>query len=145
MKHVKAEIPKRIKIPHWSEDKLSVTLLTLFLIAAAIIISTAFAMAQDTLPAAMMGNWTMADEEGIMNRADKDSGDFLVEREHYYAVDTACDILRIEKLTVTSYLVQASCHYDDESVNPPPFPPQVSTSEFELKGDKLRVTSATGS
>jgi hypothetical protein len=96
------------------------------------------------LPDAMMGSWTMGDEEGIMDRAGKDTGDFLVEKEHYYAVDTACDILHIEKIG-NSYIVQANCHFDDSGGPDSSYQPHTETSEFEMKGDRLRVTPATGS
>ena len=104
------------------------------------------AYAEVQLPDAMLGSWSMGDEEGIMDRTDKDSGDFVVEKDAYYAVDTACTIVHIEKLE-NSYIVQASCAYDDGGVgdSDPPFPPTINTSEFEMKGDRLRVTPATGS
>jgi hypothetical protein len=96
-----------------------------------------------TLPDAMVGNWSMGDEEGIMDRAGPDSGDFEVKKDHYYAVDTACKILHVERLTKGSYIVQASCYYEGD--DPPSVFHITDTSEFELKGDRLRVTPATGS
>ena len=117
------------------------------LLLAGVMLAFAFpAYAADTLPDAMLGNWTMGDEEGVMDRADKDSGDFFVEKDTYYAVDTICAIKHVEKLG-NSYIVQAICKYDSGDVDDKdaPFPPTPNTSEFEMKGDRLRVTPATGS
>ena len=94
-----------------------------------------------SLPDAMLGSWTMGDEEGIMERADKDHGDFLVEKDKYYTVDDVCTILHIEKLG-NSYMVQARCDYEGDD---PLIPGKIYDSGFEMKGDRLRVTPATGS
>ena len=73
----------------------------------------------------------MGNEEGIMDRAGPDSGDFEVKKDYYYAVDTACKILHVEKLTDTSYLVQASCYYEGD--DPPSVLLITDTSEFEIR------------
>jgi hypothetical protein len=111
-------------------------------VLAGMLLLAAPAYAADSLPDVMLGNWTMGDEEGIMDRADKDSADFLVEKDKYYAVDDACTILHVEKLAENSYLVQARCAYDGAD---PSIPSEIYVSEFELKGNRLRVTPATGS
>ena len=74
-----------------------------------------------------------------MERAGPDSGDFNVEKNAYYGVDTECTILHVEKRSKNVYTVQARCKYP-EDIDPPPFPPYTETDEFELKGDKLRVS-----
>jgi hypothetical protein len=112
-------------------------------LAGILLLLAASAYASDSLPDAMMGDWSMGDEEGIMDRAGPDSGDFEVKKDYYYAVDTACKILHVERLTKGSYIVQASCYYEGD--DPPSVFHITDTSEFELKGDRLRVTPATGS
>ena len=72
-------------------------------VLAGMLLLAAPAYAEDTLPDAMMGYWSMGDEDGIMERADSPS-DFIVEKDKYYTVDDVCTILHIEKLTGTSYL-----------------------------------------
>jgi hypothetical protein len=111
-------------------------------LAGILLLLAAPAHADPQLPDAMMGSWTMADEEGIMDRTSPDSGDFDVKKDYYYAIDTACKILHVERVG-NSYIVQASCYY--EGGPPPSVLPVTDTSEFELKGDRLRVTPATGS
>jgi hypothetical protein len=81
-------------------------------LAGALLLLAAPAYAEDTLPDSMMGSWSMADIDGIMERVDKDHDDFFVDKEAFYAVDTKCTFLHIKKLTETSYMVQASCAYD---------------------------------
>ena len=110
------------------------------LLAGILLLLAAPAHAADTLPDAMMGSWGMGDEEGIMDRAGPDSGDFEVKKDYHYAVDTACKILHVERLTKGSYIVQASCYYEGD--DPPSVWPITDTSEFELKGDRLRVTTS---
>jgi hypothetical protein len=83
----------------------------------------------DELPDAMLGSWTMGDEEGIMDRTDKESGDFVVEKDAYYAVDTACTILHVEKLE-NSYIVQSTCMYDSGEPNGGPDAPFPAHTEY---------------
>ena len=109
-------------------------------LAGMLLLLAAPAYAEDTLPDAMVGSWTMGDEEGIMECADQPS-DFIVEKDKYYTVDDVCTILHIEKLG-NSYMVQARCDYEG---NDSLIPGKVYDSEFEMKGDRLRVTPATGS
>jgi hypothetical protein len=92
----------------------------------------------DSLPDAMMGSWNMGDEEGIMDRAGPDGGDFFVEKDKYSGVDDVCTILHVEKLSAYVYTVQARCAYDGDD---PLIKPRIETDEFELVGkDKLRVS-----
>lgn len=89
-----------------------------------------------TLPDAMMGSWGMGDEEGIMDRAGPDEGDFYVAKDKYNGVDDTCTILHVEKLSENVYTVQARCIYSGGSDPPGPDDPpaRIETDEFELKG-----------
>jgi hypothetical protein len=106
-------------------------------VLAGILLLATPAHAADKLPDAMMGNWSMGDEEGIMERVDKDKADFIVEKDKYYAVDAVCTILHTTKMSEYDYIVQSRCAFDGDD---PLIEPRTGTSEFELKRDKLRVS-----
>jgi len=108
----------------------------LLLLTGMMLAVAAPAHAADSLPDAMMGSWSLGDEEGIMERVGPDSGDFYVAKDKCTGVDDECTILHVEKLAENLYTVQASCAYPDGGG-----PATIDTSEFELLGkDKLRVS-----
>lgn len=96
------------------------------------------------LPDEMLGSWSMGDEQGIMDRVPDDQADFDVQRDRYHTVDFECEIKYVSAMMREHpfYLVQAVCHYDGgDDV----YPPKTNLSEFEMVGDRLKVTPVHGS
>lgn len=89
------------------------------------------------MPEAMRGDWApkTGDDEALYR---VEQGDFVIDKDKYYGVDTECTVLNVEKQAENLYTVQAKCVVIDQ--DPQPY---TETNEFELLNkDKLLVTPA---
>jgi hypothetical protein len=116
-------------------------------IAGMLLVTSAYAMEPEPefyryeLPDNMMGAWSMADEEGNMERVPEGQGDFHMEKYWFNGVDTECAIRNVEKLG-EAYTVHAHCRIVDEDYNPEH--QWYEVLQFELHGNILHVENVGG-